>query len=90
VPSGGVIGAFEVTYIRSVVWLGMLTVVAALTPVKLGPYGLGEHEVWVLSALVAIPLGGALPLNGLGLRGRRAARAAYATSSRSRPAALAS
>jgi NO-binding membrane sensor protein with MHYT domain len=52
VRSGSAIGAFEVTYVRYVVWLGMLTVVAALAPVTLGPYGLGEHEVWVLSSLI--------------------------------------
>ena len=59
VRSGGLSDAFEVTYLRFVVWIGMLTVVAALAPVTLGPYGLGEHEVWVLSCaiLVVIYLG---------------------------------
>ena len=32
----------------------MLTVVAALAPVTLGPYGLGEHEVWVLSSVIVV------------------------------------
>jgi hypothetical protein len=36
------------------VWIGMLTVVAALAPVTLGPYGLGEHEVWVLSCAILV------------------------------------
>jgi len=59
VRSGGLSDAFEVTYLRFVVWIGMLTVVAALAPVTLSPYGLGEHEVWVLSCaiLVVIYLG---------------------------------
>ncbi|MDQ1323601.1 MAG: hypothetical protein QG587_936 [Chloroflexota bacterium] len=59
VRSGGASDAFETTYMRIVVWLGMLTVVAALVPLTLSPYGLGEHEVWVLScvSLVAAYLG---------------------------------
>jgi hypothetical protein len=54
VRSGGAGDAFEVTYMRFVVWIGMLTVVAALAPVTLGPYGLGEHEVWVLSCAILV------------------------------------
>ena len=54
VRSGGLSDAFEVTYVRFVVWIGMLTVVAALAPVTLGPYGLGEHEVWVLSCVILV------------------------------------
>jgi hypothetical protein len=54
VRSGGARDAFEVTYVRFVVWIGMLTVVAALAPVTLGPYGLGEHEVWVLSCVILV------------------------------------
>jgi len=54
VRTGGLSDAFETTYVRVVVWIGMLTVVAALAPVTLGPYGLGEHEVWVLSCAVLV------------------------------------
>ena len=54
VRSGGLSDAFEVTYLRFVVWIGMLTVVAALAPVTLDPYGLGEHEVWVLSCVILV------------------------------------
>jgi cation transport ATPase len=54
VRTGGLSDAFEVTYVRFVVWIGMLTVVAALAPVTLGPYGLGEHEVWVLSCAILV------------------------------------
>jgi hypothetical protein len=54
VRSGGASDAFEVVHMRFVVWLGMLTVVAALAPVTLGPYGLGEHLVWVLSSVIVV------------------------------------
>jgi hypothetical protein len=54
VRSGGASDAFEVVYVRLVVWMGMLTVVAALAPVTLGPYGLGEHLVWVLSSVIVV------------------------------------
>jgi archaellum biogenesis protein FlaJ (TadC family) len=54
VRSGGTSDAFETTYMRFVVWLGMLTVVAALVPLTLSPYGLGEHEVWVLSCAILV------------------------------------
>jgi hypothetical protein len=59
VRSGGTGDAFETTYVRVVAYLGMLTVVAALAPLTLGPYGLGEHGVWVLSCtiLVVVHLG---------------------------------
>jgi hypothetical protein len=59
VRSGGLGDDFETTYVRLVAWLGMLTVVAALAPLTLGPFGLGDHEVWVLSCaiLVAVYLG---------------------------------
>ena len=54
VRSGGASDAFETTYMRFVVWLGMLTVVAALVPLNLSPYGLGEHDVWVLSCAILV------------------------------------
>jgi hypothetical protein len=54
VRSGGAGDAFEVTYVRFVVWIGMLAVVAALAPLTLSPYGLGEHEVWVLSCAILV------------------------------------
>ena len=54
VRSGGASDAFEVVHMRFVVWLGMLTVVAALAPVTLGPYGLDEHLVWVLSSVIVM------------------------------------
>ena len=54
VRSGGAGDPFEIIHVRFVVWLGMLTVVAALAPVTLGPYGLGEHLVWVVSSLIVM------------------------------------
>ena len=54
VRSGGATDAFDVTYVRLVVWLGILTVVAALAPVTLDPYGLGEHGVWALSCAILV------------------------------------
>jgi hypothetical protein len=52
VRSGGASETFEVVYMRFVVWIGMLAVVAALAPVTLDPYGLGEHATWVVSCLI--------------------------------------
>jgi len=55
VRSGGAGEPQEVTPMRVVVGLGMLTVVAALAPVVIGRYDLGDHEVLVMSSvLVAI------------------------------------
>jgi hypothetical protein len=56
VRSGRASDAFEVVHMRFVVWLGMLTVIAALAPVTLGPYGLDEHLVWVLSSLIVVAI----------------------------------
>jgi hypothetical protein len=48
----------EVAPMRLVVGFGMLTVIAALAPVTLGRYDLGDHEVLALSSvLVAIVFG---------------------------------
>ncbi len=50
VRSGGASEVAEVAYMRAVVSMGMLTVVAALVPVILGRYGLVAHEAWALSS----------------------------------------
>lgn len=52
VRSSGPSDAFEVVYMRFVVWIGMLAIIAALAPVTFDPYGLGEHATWALSCLV--------------------------------------
>jgi len=58
VRSGGEGEPQEVAPMRLVVGLGMLTVIAALAPVTLGRYDLGDHEVLALSSvLVAIVFG---------------------------------
>ena len=39
---------------RGVVSMGALTIVAALAPVTLSRYGLTEHQVWALSAILVL------------------------------------
>ena len=58
VRSGGAGEPQEVAPMRLVVGFGMLTVIAALAPVTLGRYDLGDHEVLALSSvLIAIVFG---------------------------------
>jgi len=58
VRSGGAGEPQEVSPMRLVVGIGVLTIIAALAPVTLGRYDLGEHEVLALSSvLVAIVFG---------------------------------
>ena len=54
VRSGGASDAREVVCIRTVLSFGVWAVVAALTPVTLGVYDIGEREVWLASGLVAL------------------------------------
>ena len=54
VRSGGASGAFEMAYMRGVVSMGLLTVVAALAPVTLGRYDLAEHQVLSLSSVLFV------------------------------------
>jgi len=54
VRSGGPTEVSEVAYMRSVVGMGLLTVVAALAPVTLGRYGLTDHQIWALSSALAL------------------------------------
>ena len=54
VRSGGASDEREVLYIRSVLSIGVWVVVAALVPVTLGAYDIGEREVWLVSGLVAL------------------------------------
>lgn len=54
VRGGGASGAFEIAYMRGVVSYGLLAIVAALTPVTLGRYSLGEHQTWALSSVVVL------------------------------------
>lgn len=59
---GGAQGAAEVGYMRGVVTIGMLSIVAALAPVTLARYAITEHDVWALSS--AVVLGGEFILFG--------------------------
>ena len=54
VRSGAASDAREVSYIRSVLILGVWVVVAGLAPATLGGYDLSSHEVWFLSSLIAL------------------------------------
>jgi hypothetical protein len=54
VRSGGASDPHDVVYMRAVVWMGLMTVVAALAPVTIGGYGLTEHQVWVLSSVLVL------------------------------------
>ena len=54
VRSGGASDPHEVVYMRAVVWMGLMTIVAALTPVTLGRYALAEHQVWALSSVLVL------------------------------------
>ena len=54
VRSGGAGDPLEVAYLRSVLAIGVWVVVAALAPVTLGAYDIGEREVWLVSSLIAL------------------------------------
>jgi hypothetical protein len=44
------------TYIRSVVWTGILVVIAALAPVTLSGYGIGGHSLWLACSIPFVVL----------------------------------
>ena len=52
--SGGPSDVDEVAYMRTVVAMGLLTVVAALAPVTIGRYDLTDHQVWAFSSALAL------------------------------------
>ncbi len=52
VRSGGASDAFEVAWMRGVVSVGLVAVLAALAPVVISRYGLAEHEVWAVSSVL--------------------------------------
>ena len=52
VRSGSARDAFEVSWMRGVVSVGLVAVLAALAPVVISRYGLKGHEVWALSSIV--------------------------------------
>ena len=54
--SGGASDAHEVAYMRAVVWMGLMAVVAALAPVIVSRYDIAGHEVWLVCSLLALVL----------------------------------
>lgn len=82
VRSGGASGPYEVAYMRMVVWLGMLTVIAALTPVTLDRYGLTEHQILALSSLLVVACQSAMIALGVRTPELRAAEAALSQKQR--------
>ena len=52
VRGGGASDAFEVAWMRGVVSIGLMAVLAALAPVVISRYGLTEHEIWALSSIL--------------------------------------
>lgn len=52
VRSGGASDAFEVAWMRGVVSVGIVAVLASLAPVVISRYGLVEHQVWALSSIL--------------------------------------
>jgi hypothetical protein len=75
VRSGDASG-LDVGYMRGVVTIGMLSIVAALAPVTVVRYEVTEHEVWALSSVVAL-------VGGLVLFGAMARTPEYRTNWRS-------
>jgi hypothetical protein len=54
VRAGGATGAMEVSYMRAVVWMGLMTVIAGLTPVTLDRFDLSDRQVWWLSNVMVV------------------------------------
>lgn len=54
VRGGGASDAFEVAWMRGVVSLGLMAVLAGLAPVVMSLYGLTEHEVLALSSIMLL------------------------------------
>ncbi len=54
VRSGGVSGRIEVSFMRTMVSMGVLVILAGLAPVTLGFFDLTEHQIWALSSVVAL------------------------------------
>jgi hypothetical protein len=54
--SGGASEAYEVTYIRGVVWMGVVVVVAAIAPVVISGFGVTGHGLWVACSVCVVAL----------------------------------
>ena len=79
------------SYIRWLLSIGVWVVIAALAPVTLGAYDIGEREVWLVSGLVAlVGFAGGLAVNRLTpeMQDFWAGRAEWRTSASTRQAVL--
>jgi hypothetical protein len=56
VRSSGAGSPHEVAYLRSVVWIALWVVVAALAPVIVSRYDIADHDLWLVCSLVALVL----------------------------------
>jgi len=56
IRGGSTSEAYELTYVRGLVWVGILVVVAALAPVTISRYGISGHELWLLCSLIVLAL----------------------------------
>ena len=56
VRAGGASDPLDVAYIRTVVWVGIWVVVAALAPVIVSRYGITGHVVWLACSFSALVL----------------------------------
>ncbi len=56
VRSGGPSDPHEVTYLRSVVTLGVWVVIVAIAPVIVSRYGVTDHELWLACSLLGLVL----------------------------------
>jgi hypothetical protein len=56
VRSSGAGSPHEVAYLRSVVWIALWVVVAALAPVIVSRYDMADHDLWLVCSLVALVL----------------------------------
>ncbi len=54
VRSGGATDAYEVGFLRVLVSIGLMTVIAALAPVALSRYPLAVHHVWAVSSVLVL------------------------------------
>jgi hypothetical protein len=71
--SGGTSDAFEIAWMRGVVSIGLVAVLAALAPVVISRYDLTEHEVWALSSILfVVGFAGVFAINNLSPEARMA------------------
>ncbi len=73
VRSGAASDVFEIAWMRGVVSIGLVAVLAALAPVVISRYGLTQHEVWALSSILfLVGFSGIFAMNNLSPEARTA------------------